>query len=233
MSRGTYAPIRDRDTPTKKVKGKSYILFPPENVNSPIHVCFMALCTYSGFGWKAMNNLRKQADKGDFQPDLHGLVNEVSNNSLNEMVVKSLNAFFKGLQEKAEPHSISVVRTRSGVVLRQDNDNIWLAPHHTRRSLYVSWLAQCGWIASPDNNGSYGKIDEFDPIVDSENCLPVCCWKTFDDFWRINYTNMKIRSPYTDTCCICWHFNNSLKAIYKNSIVKRGHLRLVSLLIMT
>ena len=53
----------------------------------------MDLCTYSGFGWKVMTNLRKQEDDGDIQPEIHGLVGKVSNNSLNDMIVKSLNDF--------------------------------------------------------------------------------------------------------------------------------------------
>ena len=162
----------------------------------------MDFCTFSGFGFCAMSNLTVQVAYGKVQPDLHGLTNQVSNNSLNEMIVKSLHEFFKGLIDQAEPHAISIVRTLTGVVLRQDNDNVWLAPHHSKSSLYVSWLAKCGWIASPDSNGSYGSIDYYDPIIERENFLLVCCWKTFENFWNINYSNMKIRKPYTDTCCI-------------------------------
>ncbi len=41
ISRGTFTAKRDRGTPTKKVKGKNYMLFTLNN-EKPVSVCFMA-----------------------------------------------------------------------------------------------------------------------------------------------------------------------------------------------
>ena len=49
-------------------------------------------------------------------------------------------------------------------------------------------------------------------ISDDNLYMSVCCWSTFDKFWRYNYCNMKIRKPYVDTCGVCFQFK---LAIYK------------------
>ena len=69
-------------------------------------------------------------------------------------------SFFKWLKTQSEPHSISVVRSRVGLYLKDDNPSIWLGSHYTRRKIYQLWLENCGWIAKSDSNGSYGSTSK-------------------------------------------------------------------------
>ena len=120
-----------------------------------------------------------------------------------------------------EPHSISVVRTHVGLSLELENENIWLGSHHSRRSLYCSWIAHQGWISQSDAKGSYGKMKNFKKISGDNVCLPVCCWRSFDRFWKNNYSNLKIRKPYSDTCGVCFQYKLAISKLHHVSNNKR------------
>lgn len=96
-------------------------------------------------------------------------------------------------------HEIYVVRTHTGVVLRQDNDNVWISPHHSNSSLYVPWISKCRWILSPDSNGSYGRIDYYDPIIECENFCLFVFGKLLIIFGILIIVISKLEKTYTDT----------------------------------
>jgi len=65
-------------------------------------------------------------------------------------------------------------------------------------------LANSGWIAQSDANGSYGPTKEYHRISRDIETSPICAWSTFVVFWKSNYSKIKIRRPYMDTCGICF-----------------------------
>ena len=138
-------------------------------------------------------------NKETFQIPQQGLIVKVSNHFMNVELTESF-IIFHELKSNSDPHSISVVRTHVGLSLKQDNDNIWLGSHHSRRILFLSWISHRGYRAQSDSQGSYGTKRNYEKISDDNLYMTVCCWSTFDKLWRDNYSKMKIRKPYVDTC---------------------------------
>ena len=223
QSRIHFTPDRDRRCYTKKkVQGAQYFLFSRKvgDVEENFHLCFSALCAFYGYCHKQMARILQ--NNGTTQLSQHGLKYRVSNHSMNAEITESLHDFFNELKSNSEPHSISVVRTHVGLSLKQDNDNIWLGSHHSRRSLYLSWLAHRGYRAQSDSKGSYGTKRNYEKISDDNFDIPVCCCSNFYKYWRDNYSKMKIRKPYVDTCGVCFQFKLEIYKLQRSYNDKRS-----------
>ena len=98
-----------------------------------VKVCCMGLCSFYDMSFSAVYKLSSNMRDGLLQLPQHGLVDKVSNNCLDEEVITSLHHFFQGLKEQSEPHYISLVRTRTCLCTKNDNENIWLSSHYNHR----------------------------------------------------------------------------------------------------
>ena len=139
-------------------------------------------------------------------------------------MITSLHHFFQGLKEQSETHCISLVRTRTGVCTKNDNENIWLASHYTHRKIYLLWLENSLWIAQSDANGSYGPTKEYHRISRDIETSPICAWSTFVVFWKSNYSKIKIRRPYMDTCGICFINTMAINTIEHKRKLSRNRM---------
>ena len=131
--------------------------------------------------------------------------------------------FLRDLQRKGEPHATRVVRTISGIGLRDaEVDVVDLPSCYTKRQLYARFLHEIGWIVRPKVNGSFGKIADYEQrpfdefwIEGEDVPTPACSFETFRAFWAKNFPKLKIRSPVYNTCSLCYQYSNNLSDIQR------------------
>ena len=140
-------------------------------------------------------------------------------------IVEKLHEFFYDLGENcSEPHATKVVRTTTGIALRNDDEIVELPSCFSKRQLYCKFLYGCGWVVKPKGNGSFGPIKEYDLRKDGddwvgtdENRIAPCSFSTFCIFWHKNFPKLQIRSPAYDTCATCFKFSCNLSAIHRKA----------------
>ena len=139
-------------------------------------------------------------------------MNQVSNRNVQnekhfKIVDASLKNFFERLKDEAETHTTRVVRTASGVTLRdKEVDTVELPSSFTKRQLYSRYCFQRGWVVYADAKGCLPKLKDYPrrPFNDSDwpvgsEAKPVPSRKYSDHYWKSNFPLMKIRNPSADT----------------------------------
>ena len=140
-------------------------------------------------------------------------------------IVGELHDFFHNLRENySEAHATKVVRTTTGIALRNDDEIVELPSCFSKRQLYCKFLYECGWVVKPKGNGSFGPIKEYDLQKDGddwvgtdENRIAPCSFSTFCIFWHKNFPKLQIRLPAYDTCATCFKFSCNLSAIHRKA----------------
>ena len=187
----------------------------------PFCVCQNSLFLIYNYGFKKFKNLKKDLYSSSIRT--HGLVGKKSNyltnkNDERKDIDKSLHKFFTDLMEEAETHSSRVICEAAGVGLRDDEINLVELPSSfTSRQLYYRWCYSRGYCVKADAQGKLPKISdylirEYDEVHWPHGSvpLPVCARIYFQNFWKQNYNNLKIRKPSHDTCNECWQYKNEL-----------------------
>ena len=107
---------------------------------------------------------------GGIAAPAHLLTGKKSNKAMKGRIVKGLHDFFHGLAENhSESHATKVVRTTTGIALRNDDEIVELPSCFSKRQLYCKFLEGCGWVVKPKGNGSFGPIKEYDLQKDGDD----------------------------------------------------------------
>ena len=200
---------------------------------SPYSLCRNGFMKFFGLGYYKMASIEKTVMDGGLIPTLHGLSNRHGNASMNNETKASLNMFLETLKDEAEPHASKVVRLTTGLVLKDDDDNIELPSSYTKRRLYCRWCWEREWDIRPKGgNGSYGKVKDYtrrvsipgtsDDVlwpVDSVS-LPVCTMALFSSFWKEHHPLLIIKKSSHDTCGVCYLFSNALNGLKRRDVQK-------------
>ena len=149
------------------------------------------------------------------------VTDQTSNHQTKEYKLDSMRIFFSALEKETEPHATKVVRTKTGIALRDNDDSVDLPSCYSKRSLYCKLMHLWGWVCRADGRGSFGKLkdyearsfDEFWVAGECEIISPIT-YSTFFSFWAINYPKLKIRSPSHDTCSLCFKFSCHHQFLY-------------------
>ena len=104
---------------------------------TPYALCRNGFMKFFGIGSSKMVSIEKHVKDGGLTPNPHGLSNMQGNRALNDETIASLNSYFDTLKSEAEPHASKVVRLMTGLVLKEDDDNIELPSSYTKRKLYT------------------------------------------------------------------------------------------------
>ena len=145
---------------------------------------------------------------------------------MNAEIKQSMRDFLEALKEEAETHASKCVRLVTGIVLKEDDDNIELPSSFTKRGVYGRWCWSRGWEVRPKGgNGSYGKVADCARRKNDEHlwplgseAMPVCCYTTFIVFWEQHFTTLKIKKSSHDTCGVCFGFSNLLNGLKRREI---------------
>ena len=92
---------------------------------------------------------KKTVMNGGLTPTPHGLSDRHRNAAMNCETKASLQIFFEDLKYEAEPHASKVVRLTTGLVLKDDDENIELPSSYTKHRLYCRWCWERGWDVKP------------------------------------------------------------------------------------
>ena len=222
---------------TERMSGQLFILFYTKRVETrrrvsrvvqkQVDCCLQSVLSFYNIPYarfKRIETAVKKLNHSSYVALLHGLKGKGSNNAMKGMIVEKLNEFLAGLEKEGEPHATKVVRTRTGVALRDDDDIIELPSSYSKRNLYARFMLMLGWKVKPDGAGNFGKLRDYEPRpfdedwVDGE-ATPVspCSFESFRRFWLEHYPKLKIREPSYDTCSTCFKYSNSLAALTKNA----------------
>jgi hypothetical protein len=186
---------------------------------------------FFGLGLYKMASIEKTVMDGGLTPTLHGLNNRRGNASMNNDTKASLNMFLETLKDEAEPHASKVVRLTTGLVLKDDDDNIELPSSYTKRRLYCRWCWERGWdIRLKGGNGSYGKVKDCTRRVSIPGTsddvlwpvdsvfLPMCTMASFSSFWKEHHPLLIIKKSSHDTCGVCYLFSNTLNGLKRREV---------------
>ena len=123
------------------------------------------------------------------------------------------------------------MRLTTGLILKDDDDNVELPSSYTKRTLYSRWCWDRGWDIKPNGGaGSYGRVQDHSKRVNKpdsldENLWPVgsvsrevCSKSTFCRFWDEHYKTLVIKKSSHDTCSVCYLFTNALNGLKRREI---------------
>lgn len=177
-------------------------------------VCKSAIAAILDFGirqWKtctaaAINNTLPR----------HGNKNKQGGRSkrFNEDVKGDLFEFFEGLKELAQPTSTRFVRENVGTGLRDDElDLLELPSSWSKRGLYNRFCDERGWEVKTSSRGT---IQLTKKMGGDEIQKPICCWRTFQRFWKREYPNLRLQMPSEDICTECHTFHHRFRHTTQN-----------------
>ena len=187
-----------------------------------IRCCLHTLLMCYNISYKRFKSIKKNLKEEMVQTNVHGLTGQKSNHQTKEYKLESMRIFFSASEKEAEPHATKVVRTKTGIALRDNDDSVDLPSCYSKRSLYCKLMHLWGWVCRADGWGNFGKLqdyegrsfDEFWVAGELEIISPIT-YSTFFSFWAINYPKLKIRSPSYDTCSLCFKFSCLLSTILR------------------
>ena len=187
-----------------------------------IKCCLHTLLMFYNIPYKRFKGIEKNMKEEREITSAHGLTGKKSNFQTPEYKLESMRMFFSALEKEAEPHATKVVRTKTGIALRDNDDSVDLPSCYSKRSLYCKLMHLWGWVCRADGRGNFGKLqdyearsfDEFWVAGECEIISPIS-YSTSFSFWAINYPKLKIRSPSYDTCSLCFKFSCNLSSILR------------------
>ena len=167
-----------------------------------IRCCLHTLLMFYNIPYKRFKNIEKNLKEERVQTTVHGLTGQKSNHQTKEYKLESMRIFFSALEKEAEPHATKVVRTKTGIALRDNDDSVDLPSCYSKRSLYCKLMHLWGWVCKVDGQGSFGKTHDCEERSYGEfwvegECKPILpiSYATFHGFWDMHYPKLKIRFP--------------------------------------
>ena len=121
---------------------------------------------FFGIGSDQMKSVEKRVAEGGLVHTIHGLRLRQGDATIYDEVKNPLHEFFERLTKEAEPHASKVVRLTTGLILKDDDDNVELPSSYTKRTLYSRWCWDRGWDIKPKGGaGSYGRVQDYSKRV--------------------------------------------------------------------
>ena len=81
-------------------------------------------------------------------------------------------------------------------------------------------MLKLGWSVSEDNNGSFGKLRDYEERKFDEDWVEgvntpdtLFSFATFLRYWSVHYPKLKIRKPCYDTCVLCFKYRNHFSTL--------------------
>ena len=181
---------------------------------------------FMGIGNYTMKSIEKAVKDGGLVPAMHGLKDKESNARVSADVKASMKDSLEALKGEAEPHASKCVRLVTGIVLKEDDDNIELPSSYTKRGVYSRWCWSRGWDVRPKGgNGGYGKLGEYAERKFDEYLWPagseavdVCSFASFIIFWQKYFKILIIKKSSHDTCGVCYSFSNLLYGLKRREV---------------
>ena len=180
----------------------NHIIILPDGINkcASQYVCLNALLIFFNISYKRFKTLEEFIKIGKTIGPTHLLVGSKSNGAIKGLIVEKLHDNFVSLQRHdTKPHATKVVRTTTGISLRNDDDIAELPSSFTKRQMYCNFLFGLGWCVKPKGNGSFGPLREYEMREDSydwvgtaETQCHACCFETFIIFWLSHYREYKL-----------------------------------------
>ena len=189
-----------------------------------LRCCLHTFIMFYNISYGRFKQIERDLKANQLDTPVHKLTGEPSNHGTKEYKLDSMRIFFSALEKEAEPHATKVVRTKTGIALRDDDDTIDLPSSYSKRGLYCKLMHLWGWNCKVDGRGSFGKrcnyearsYDEFWVEGVDEAIYPIS-YSTFHCFWDLHYPKLKIRSPSYDTCSLCFKYTCSLSSIQREA----------------
>jgi hypothetical protein len=127
-----------------------------------------------------------------------------------------LHEYYDTLKLFAQPESTRIVREETGTGLRDGEEGVSELPSHfSKRSCYVRWCDERGWIMNLKPRGNYDA--EMKQGVDQNgntfDVKPISALSTFHLFWRKHYPNLRLKKPAEDVCTYCYQFHHKFRYI--------------------
>ena len=213
----------------ERAAGKPFCLFHKKapgrrSIITPIPCCLNTLLTFYNVPYARFKEIEKGIENGRTSAALHGLIGRKSNNSTKKKSIDHMEDFFRKLEEEGEPHATRVVRTACKVALRDDDDITELPSSYSKRQLYCRLMLELGWSVVADNNGSFGKLRDYEERKFDEDWVEGVntpetpfTFSTFLEYWKTHYPKLKIRKPSYDTCVLCFKYRNNLSSISRSA----------------
>ena len=139
----------------------------------------------------------------------------------------SLDEFFKHLEGGGVLFATRFVREEAGIVVRDDNQNeVALSPHLSKRQLYARWCYDRGWMVEYKSQARsmYESRDKFRSRVHDDKVeaplwptgsegKPILSWQVFLHYWNTKFPYIKIWKRGADTCTDCLVLTNKCNAV--------------------
>ena len=144
-------------------------------------------------------------------PPVHGLSLKAFGNRSQAGYDELLGDFFEEQKSLACPRATRVVRLQVAdgndkITLRDDDEDLVELPAYlSKRGLYKTFLHNLGYCYKANAQGDITYTPDPDKQQQQEQ---VPSWWTFRQFWKSNYSNMRITNPRADVCGECYIFAN-------------------------
>ena len=170
-------------------------------------VCQSSLMSLYGVGPDAWATLNRSATTGIVI--VHGLKGKPANNSLKPAIRESLHDFLQDLSHHAAPRATLLVRKKTEIVQKNDDDEIIELPTHwTKRGVWARWLDELGYDVTTNNLGTVSVTAKEGTELGG---LPkYCCLKTFNNYWKQYFPKMILSKAPTDVCDDCFALANAI-----------------------
>jgi hypothetical protein len=90
--------------------------------------------------------------------------------------------------------------------IRDDEEDIVFLPAcNSKRSCYERYLNELGWYVTQTH--ANGKMD-IEKLAGVEEHHPIVCFTTYLNFWKREYSYLRVSKPSEDLCPICFRYSN-------------------------
>ena len=181
-------------------------------------ICQNGLHGLLNVGRRTWDAAMKDPGKTDLKKGKTG--EQSSRGKQNIEVYNSLKTFFTELKKEALPFATRIVREKTGTTTRDDNpDDLVLAPHVSKHSIYARWCYSRGWKVTKKSSAksTYHPVKdyekrEYDDEDDDDGLalwptgseyMRVVSWPCFLNYWAVHFSMLKVRKKGADTCTDC------------------------------
>ena len=185
----------------ERMKGQIFSLFYTKRVErrrrvsrviqKPVDCCLTSLLSFYNIPYARFKRIEKAVQQPNSYASIkHGLTGKEGNRGMKGMIVEKLHEFLGELEDEGEPHATKVVRTRTRVALRNNDDIVELPSSYSKRNLYARFMLTLGWKVKPDGAGNFGKLKDYKPrpfdedwVKGEATTVSPCSFETFRRFW--------------------------------------------------
>jgi len=174
----------------------------------PITICKHAFAALHNIGFTSWSRLKHHAETNTLP--VHGNVGMISerDKKYRELVLPFLKDYFTKEViplAGARPTRFTRDTVLKRIEVRDVADIMELDPGNSKRRLYRMYASLNGWKIVTTSKGSILRSERVDDGWHGEK-KDICCWSSFQNFWKKEYPNLVIRRPSEDICGLCYQF---------------------------